>query len=71
MVVALVSCILMASIQGGSLMHLGYHKEQQILILPIGGGAQIEGTLEGSDILAVSPHHLALLTCYTLPEECP
>ena len=52
-------------------MHLEYHKEQQILILPFGGEAQIEGTSEVSEILAVSPHHLALLTCYTLPKECP
>ena len=68
MVTALVSCISMASVQGSSLMH---HKEQQILILPFGGGAQIEGTSEGSEILVVSPHHLALLTHYTLPKECP
>ena len=61
----------MASIQGGRLMHLGYHEEQQILVLSFGGGVQIEGTSEGSEILAVSPHHLALLVCYTLPEECP
>ena len=52
-------------------MHLGYHKEEQILILPFGGGVQIEGTSEGSEILAVSPHHLALLAHYTLPKECP
>ena len=52
-------------------MHLGYHKEYQILILPFGGRAQIEGTLEGSEILAVPPHYPALLTHYTLPEECP
>ena len=52
-------------------MHFGYHKEQQILILPFGGGVQIEGTLEGSEILAVSPHHLALFAHYTLHEECP
>ena len=52
-------------------MHLGYHEEQQILILPFGDGAQIEGTLEGSEVLAVSPHCLALFSHYTLHEECP
>ena len=52
-------------------MHFGYTKEQQILILPFGGGVQIEGASEGSEVLAVSPHHLALFACYTLPEECP
>ena len=51
-------------------MHLGYDKEQQILILLFRGGVQIEGTLDGSEILAVSPHHLALFTPHTLPEEC-
>ena len=52
-------------------MHLGYHEEQEILILPFGGGVQIESTSEGSEILVVSPHHLVLLTHYTLPKECP
>ena len=52
-------------------MCFGYNEEQQILILPFGGGAQIEGTSEVSEVLAVSPHHLALLAHYTLPEECP
>ena len=63
--------ILMAPIQGDSLVHFWYHKEQQILILPFWGGAQIKGTLEDSEILMISPHHLALLTQSVLPEECP
>ena len=52
-------------------MHFGYNEEQQILILHFGGGVQIEGTSEVSEVLAVSPHHPALLNHYTLPEECP
>ena len=59
---ALMSCISMTPIQVGSLVHLWHHKEQQILISPFWGRAQVEGTSEGSKILVISPYHLALLT---------
>ena len=71
MVTALVSCISMTPIQGGSLVHLWHHKEQQILIFPFWGRVQVEGTLEGGKILAISPYHLGLLAQSMLPEECP
>ena len=61
----------MAPIQGSSLVHLWHHKEQQILILPFWHGVQIKGALEGSEILMISPDHLALLTQSMLPKECP
>ena len=35
------------------------------------GGVQIEGTLEGCEVLEVPPHHPALLTHYTLHKKCP
>ena len=71
MVMALVSCISMAPIQGGSPVHFQHREEQQILILPFWGGVQIKGTLEGSEILMISPYHPALLTQSVLPKECP
>ena len=71
MVTALMSCISMTPIEGGSLVHLWHHKEQQILILPFWSGAYIEGASESGEILMISPYHLALLTQHMLPEECP
>ena len=65
------SCVSMTPIQGGSLVHFWHHEEKQILILPFWGGAQIEGALEGSEILTISPYHLALLTWSVLPKGCP
>ena len=53
------SCISMTPIQCSSLVHLWHHEEQQILILLFWGRVQVEGTLEGGKILAISPYHLA------------
>ena len=50
---------------------LGTTKSNRSSFSPFGGGAQIEGTSKGSEILVLSPHHLALLAHYTLPKECP
>ena len=68
---ALMSCISMAPVYGSSPVFLWHHIEQQILILPFWGGAQVKGTSEGSEILMISPYHLALLAQSVLPEECP
>ena len=67
MITALVSCICSGQ-QSDVLWVL------QIITDPIfsfRGGAQIEGTLDGCEVLVVSPHHLALFAHYTLSEKCP
>ena len=79
---ALMSCILMTPIQGGSLVHLWHHKEQQILILPFWGRVQVRVpwrvvkfwqflcTIQPSSLEACSPRSVLRSVFFLDPNHC-